>query len=84
MTMEYQRLGASGLEVSPLCVGTMMFGDPTDEAEAQRIVDHARDPGVNFIDTADAYSEGRSEEDRRRGDHGEPAATGYSRPRSRT
>jgi aryl-alcohol dehydrogenase-like predicted oxidoreductase len=61
MTMEYQRLGASGLEVSPLCVGTMTFGDLTDAAEAQRIVDHAYAAGVNFIDTADAYCKTESE-----------------------
>jgi aryl-alcohol dehydrogenase-like predicted oxidoreductase len=60
--MEYRALGRSGLKVSPLCLGTMMFGGPTDEATAQRIVDHARDQGVNFIDTADAYTGGRSEE----------------------
>jgi len=40
----------------------MMFGGPTDEATARRIIDRARDQGVNFIDTADAYTEGRSEE----------------------
>ena len=59
--MEYRRLGASGLEVSPLCVGTMTFGDRTDAAEAQRIVDDAYAAGVNFIDTADAYGNGASE-----------------------
>jgi aryl-alcohol dehydrogenase-like predicted oxidoreductase len=48
--------------VSPLCLGAMMFGGQTDEAEAQRIVAHAREQGVNFIDTADAYNDGRSEE----------------------
>jgi len=60
--MEYRRLGRSGLEVSPLCLGTMMFGGQTDEADSRRIVDHAREAGINFIDTADAYNEGRSEE----------------------
>jgi aryl-alcohol dehydrogenase-like predicted oxidoreductase len=60
--MEYRTLGRSGLKVSPLCLGTMMFGGPTDEATAQRIVDRGRDQGVNFIDTADGYSGGRSEE----------------------
>lgn len=59
--MEYVRLGASGLLVSPLCVGTMMFGDRTDAAAAHEIVAHARDHGVNFIDTADAYAGGASE-----------------------
>ncbi len=59
--MEYQRLGASGLEVSPVCVGTMTFGDTTDAAEARRIVDHAHAAGINFIDTADVYAKSESE-----------------------
>jgi aryl-alcohol dehydrogenase-like predicted oxidoreductase len=59
--MEYRYLGRSGLKVSPLCLGTMMFGDRTDFAEAQRIVGNARDNGVNYIDTADVYSKGESE-----------------------
>ncbi len=59
--MEYQRLGASGLEVSPICLGTMMFGDRTDAATSQRIIDAAFDAGINFIDTADAYGNGASE-----------------------
>ena len=60
--MEYRKLGRSGLKVSPLCLGTMMFGGPTDEAASARIIARARDAGINFIDTADAYNEGRSEE----------------------
>jgi aryl-alcohol dehydrogenase-like predicted oxidoreductase len=60
--MEYRGLGRSGLRVSPLCLGTMMFGGPADAAVAQRIVDRAREQGVNFIDTADVYAGGRSEE----------------------
>jgi aryl-alcohol dehydrogenase (NADP+) len=59
--MEYRNLGNSGLKVSPICLGTMMFGDRTDEAEAARIVASAREAGVNFIDTADAYAKGESE-----------------------
>ena len=59
--MEYRRLGSSGLEVSSLCLGTMTFGDRTDAAESQRIVDAAFEAGVNFIDTADAYVSGVSE-----------------------
>jgi aryl-alcohol dehydrogenase-like predicted oxidoreductase len=59
--MEYRRLGRSGLMVSPICLGTMMFGDRTDLAEAQRITGAARDAGVNFIDTADVYAKGESE-----------------------
>jgi aryl-alcohol dehydrogenase-like predicted oxidoreductase len=60
--MQYRNLGTSGLKVSPLCLGTMMFGGATDEATARRIVDRAADQGINFIDTADVYNEGRSEE----------------------
>jgi aryl-alcohol dehydrogenase-like predicted oxidoreductase len=55
-------LGASGMRVSRLCLGTMNFGDQTDEATARRIVDHAFEHGVNFIDSADQYAKGRSEE----------------------
>ena len=54
-------LGASGLKVAKLWLGTMMFGDQTDEAEAGRIVAAARDAGINGIDTADAYAGGESE-----------------------
>ncbi len=60
--MEYRRLGTSGLKVSPLCLGTMMFGGPTDEATSARIVAKAREAGINFIDTADAYNKGNSEQ----------------------
>ena len=59
--MEYRYLGNSGVKVSPLCLGTMMFGERTDAAEAARIVAAARDAGVNFIDTADVYAQGESE-----------------------
>jgi aryl-alcohol dehydrogenase-like predicted oxidoreductase len=59
--MEYRRLGRSGLEVSIVCLGTMMFGERTDAREANEIVAHARDAGVNFVDTADVYSSGASE-----------------------
>jgi aryl-alcohol dehydrogenase-like predicted oxidoreductase len=61
-TMNYRILGRSGIRVSEICLGTMMFGGPTEEAEAARIVAHARDHGVNFVDTADAYTDGRSEQ----------------------
>ncbi len=60
--MEYRNLGQSGLKVSPLCLGTMMFGGATDEATSRLVVDAARDHGVNFIDTANVYNEGASEE----------------------
>ena len=59
--MDYRNLGKSGLKVSRICLGTMMFGDRTDEAEAGRIVAAAREAGVNFIDTADVYTKGESE-----------------------
>jgi len=59
--MTYRSIGRSGLKVSSLCLGTMMFGDRTDERQAGEIVAVARDRGVNFIDTADAYSKGESE-----------------------
>jgi aryl-alcohol dehydrogenase-like predicted oxidoreductase len=59
--MEFRRLGESGVEVSVICLGTMMFGDRTDAATAQGSVDSAFDAGVNFIDTADVYAKGASE-----------------------
>ncbi|MGZ5167904.1 MAG: aldo/keto reductase [Burkholderiales bacterium] len=59
--MEYRKLGNSGLKVSTLCLGAMMFGDRTTEDVAARIVDSALDAGVNFIDTADSYAKGGSE-----------------------
>src|SRR4029434_30247 len=59
--MQYRQLGRSGLKISPICLGTMMFGGPTDEATSGRIVAKAREAGVNFIDTADAYSKAGSE-----------------------
>ncbi len=60
--MEYRNLGRSGLKVSPLCLGAMMFGGATNEADSRAIVARAREHGVNFIDTADAYNGGASEE----------------------
>jgi aryl-alcohol dehydrogenase-like predicted oxidoreductase len=60
--MDYRNLGRAGPKVSPLCLGAMMFGGPTDEPTATRIIADARAHGVNFIDTADAYCDGRSEE----------------------
>jgi aryl-alcohol dehydrogenase (NADP+) len=58
---DYRALGASGLKVSKLWLGTMMFGDRTDEAEAARIVGASLDAGLNAIDTADIYAGGESE-----------------------
>ncbi len=61
MPITYPPLGASGLKVSRLWLGTMMFGDQTDAVEASRIVEAARAAGVNAIDTADTYAGGESE-----------------------
>jgi len=60
--MEYRQLGNSGTRVSKLCLGTMNFGGRTEEDEAHRIIDAAIDGGINFIDTADVYGRGISEE----------------------
>ena len=59
--MQFRPLGHSGILVSRICVGTMMFGGPTPEPEAHRIVDDAHAHGVNFIDTANAYADLESE-----------------------
>ncbi len=60
--MEYRSLGRTGVKVSPLCLGCMTFGAKTEPEDAYRIVDRALDAGINFIDTANVYSHGRSEE----------------------
>ncbi len=62
--MEYRNLGRTGMEVSPLCLGAMMFGawGNRDHDESIRIVHRALDGGINFIDTADVYAQGESEE----------------------
>ena len=62
-TKKYRRLGSSNLQVSTLCLGTMMFGQQTHFEEAARIVASAREHGINFIDTADVYNKGQSEVD---------------------
>ena len=62
--MDYRTLGTTGVKVSPLCLGAMMFGewgDP-DPDNGIRIIHRALDAGINFIDTADVYSRGASEE----------------------
>jgi len=59
--MRYRLLGASGLKVSEISLGTMMFGGPTSEAEARRMLDFGLEHGVNFLDTANVYSETRAE-----------------------
>jgi aryl-alcohol dehydrogenase-like predicted oxidoreductase len=53
--MNYRTLGSSGLQVSPICLGTMTFGSPVGEADAIKLVHEAIDLGINFIDTANAY-----------------------------
>ncbi|WP_260954711.1 aldo/keto reductase [Pseudomonas citri] len=60
--MSYRTLGHSGLHVSTLTLGTMMFGEQTSTEDSLRIIDKAWDQGINFIDTADVYTNGRSEE----------------------
>ena len=62
--MKYASLGTTGVSVSRYCLGAMMFGQMgnTDHAECIRIIHKALDAGINFIDTADAYSGGESEE----------------------
>jgi aryl-alcohol dehydrogenase-like predicted oxidoreductase len=61
--MDYRTLGRTGVEVSPLCLGAMMFGDwgNKDHDDSVRIIHRALDAGINFIDTADVYSRGESE-----------------------
>src|SRR5580692_258017 len=62
--MERNRLGNTGVWVSELCLGAMMFGEfgTKDHDESVRIIHRALDDGINFIDTADVYSHGESEE----------------------
>jgi aryl-alcohol dehydrogenase-like predicted oxidoreductase len=59
--MQYVKFGNAGIKVSRLCLGAMDFPDRCEETEAIRIVHHALDQGINFIDTADAYGRGSSE-----------------------
>ena len=60
--MIYRYLGRSGLKVSRLALGTMMFGGPTDEPTSHNIIARAKSQGINFIDTADVYQKGVTEE----------------------
>lgn len=62
--MKYRTLGRTGIKVSPYCLGAMMFGwiGNADHDESVRIIRRALDAGINFVDTADAYSRGESEE----------------------
>jgi 1-deoxyxylulose-5-phosphate synthase len=60
--MEFRNLGRTGVKVSPLCLGAMNFGGPTGEEESIQILNKALDGGINFIDTANVYNAGKSEE----------------------
>src|SRR5882672_2311144 len=62
--MQFRSLGNTGVQVSPLCLGAMMFGawGNTDHEDSVRIIHSALDAGINFIDTADVYSRGESEQ----------------------
>ncbi|MEX1021402.1 MAG: aldo/keto reductase [Litorilinea sp.] len=60
--MQYRALGRTATKVSPLCIGTMLFGRTTPVDDAYAIVDRAIDAGINFFDTANVYGRGRSEE----------------------
>lgn len=60
--MEYRSLGRTGVQVSILCLGCMNFGFPTPEEDALSIIDTALEQGVNFLDTANVYNRGSSEE----------------------
>ena len=62
--MDYRLLGRTGVKVSPLCLGTMMFGawGNRDHADSIRVIHRALDAGINFVDTADVYAAGESEE----------------------
>ena len=68
--MQYKKLGHTGLDVSPVCIGCMGFGDPSrgypgwslDEEASRALIRHALEAGINFFDTANMYSNGSSEE----------------------
>ena len=68
--MQYKKLGRTGLDISPICIGCMGFGDPSraypswslDEQASRSLIRHALEPGINFFDTANMYSNGGSEE----------------------
>ena len=68
--MDYVRLGSTGLEVSPICLGCMTYGDPArgnhswslPEEESRPFFERAVEAGINFFDTANVYSDGASEE----------------------
>ena len=59
--MEYRNLGNTGLKISPLCFGTMTFGDAADENTSKELYQVCRDAGINFFDCANVYAKGESE-----------------------
>ncbi|MBM3295723.1 MAG: aldo/keto reductase, partial [Candidatus Aminicenantes bacterium] len=59
--MNFRTLGRSGLKVSPLCLGTDNFANPTPEEECLRMIDAALEAGINFVDTGDVYVKGEAE-----------------------
>ncbi len=59
--MEYRTLGRTGVKVSPLCLGTDNFANPTPEKESANMINRALDSGINFIDTSNSYAQGESE-----------------------
>ena len=59
--MEYRILGRTGVKVSPLCLGAMNFGGPTNAEDSIRIINRALEAGINFVDTANVYNAGESE-----------------------
>ena len=62
MKAMYRNFGRTGVKVSPLCLGCMMFGRKTEPEDSYAIIDRAIDAGINFLDTANVYTRGRSEE----------------------
>ena len=60
--MEYRVFGRTGMKVSPFCLGCMNFGRRTTPEESYPIIDRALDAGINFLDTANVYDRGGSEE----------------------
>jgi aryl-alcohol dehydrogenase-like predicted oxidoreductase len=60
--MKYRNLGRAGLKVSEIGLGTLEFGRRLNERESISVMDYALDMGINFIDTADVYNDGRTEE----------------------
>ena len=60
--MEYRKMGRTGLKVSALCLGTMTYGTQVSETDGAAIIGHALSRGINFLDTANSYADGRSEE----------------------